>query len=144
MARLLVLGLSVCALRQSAEVIGVCLALRSLGVALLACLAVVLLGSASWAVPIPAPAPTSGAFHAGAWHCIGSTAVGAPDPATGTTGTTAEDCAVTTWASEAVATVPPAGTGMVQLTDDQFSVVGFGFGLLVLLTAAHTVASWRK
>ena len=127
-----------------------------------ACLAVVLLGSAAQAAT-PAPAPSSGAFHASAWQCENATAV-APVDAAGSVGSGRSVCSVTAWALETPATpaaapapvvivnpspVPvveanPVAAGTGGLSSGQFEVLSFTGGLLVFLGAAHVIGSWKS
>lgn len=119
--------------------------------ALLACLLVVLLGTAAQAAtPTPAPAPTSGSFAPSTWACSGQQVPQAvPSPGTDTS----TSCAVTSWATVSPEPVASGGASpvcvtaspcVVQATDDQYGYVAFAFGLLVLLLAAGVVGSWGR
>ena len=111
---------------------------RGICVAVGVCLLVLLGGTSAWAVaPSPVPMPTDGTSVPTGWTCQ-DTSDSATPPVTGSS------CAVTAWGTQPVAPAPPAGTSSVSLTDDQFGVIGFGVGLLVLLASAHVVGSWRS
>lgn len=114
--------------------------LRRATVVLLWCSVAVLVPSAaSWAAS-PAPAPTSGSFVPGGWDCADRTA----DPAAVPPVSAGSSCAVSVWVSLPAppAVVMPAAAS--ALTDAQDSYLAFALGLLVLLSSAHVVGSWRK
>lgn len=118
-----------------------CRFLVRLVVAVAFALAVVLVPSVASYAAIP-PYPSTGGEATG-WTCTGKNT---PPGLGETETTTTQTCTVNGWAADPAPVAPDAGTtsGEVVLADDQWQVIAFGLGLVVLLGSARLVGSWKS